>query len=337
MIYKNLEIFNVAELSEGSMGGMRIHRFPLSVEKAFGAQGIRMNRNATGVEIRFRMISDTVKLHLSVEGDGGASAYFYRGSVLSKWQDLSRYIRGGEGNVLTFEKADNPEYFNEITRSGNFPFSPEVIRLIVNGGPLQIVDVEGEIEPPRKEDLPTRTYLAYGSSITHGSNALCTPYMFTNLVGDRFRADVRNLGMAGSALLEHEVADYIAEEGANGKWDFATLCMGINCLSRAEEDIYESVGYMIDKVAGANPRKHIFCISPIFSDADIRGSESPKRWRRIIGELVDKYNSPYVHYINGLALMNGAWGLAGDFVHPSPVGVREIAKNLIAEIEKYIF
>ena len=336
MIYKNLELFNVSDLSEGTNGGMRIHRFPLWVEKAFGAQGTRLNRNAVGVEIRFRMISDKVKLHLSAEGEGSASAYFYRGSVLSKWQDLSRSVRGGEGSVLEFEKADKPEFYEEITRSGGYPYSPEIIRLVFNGGPLQIIDVEGEIEPPRAEDLPKKTYLAYGSSITFGSSALSTPYMFTNLVGDHFKVAVRNLGLAGAALLEHEVADYIAEAGTRGEWDFATLCMGINCLSRAEADIYESVGYMIDKVAGANPDKHIFCISPIFCNVDITGGESPKRWRRIIGELVEKYNSPYVHYINGLDLMDGAWGLSGDFVHPAPVGVRGIAKNLIAELEKFV-
>lgn len=336
MIYKGLELFNVSELSQGSNGGMRIHRFPLSVEKAFGEQGTRINRNSVGVEIRFKMKSDKVKLHLSMEGEGGGSATFYRGSVLSKWQDLSRHIKGGEGSVLEFDKADRPEFFEEITRSGNYPYSPDVIRLVMNGGPLQIVDVEGDIEPPCKEDLPSKTYLAYGSSITFGSSALSTPYMFTNLIGDHFKVAVRNLGMAGSALLEHEVADYIADEGAKGNWDFATLCMGINCLGRAESDIYESVGYMIDKVAGDNPDKHIFCISPIFCCEDIKGSESPKRWRRIIGELVEKYNSPYVHYVNGLSLMDGAWGLSGDFVHPAPIGVRGIAKNLIAEIEKYI-
>ena len=336
MIYKNLEIFNVSELSEGTNGGMRIHRFPISVENAFGDQGKRMNKNATGVEIRFRMISDTVKLRLSMEGASGASAYFYRGSVLSKWQDLSRYISGGEGSELVFEKADNPKFFEEITKSGNYPYSPEVIRLVFNGGPLQIIDVEGEIEPPRKEDLPQKTYLAYGSSITHGSSALSAPYMFTSLVGDHFKVAVRNLGMAGCALVEREVADYIAESGARGEWDFATLCMGINCLSRAEEDIYESVGYMINKVAGANPEKHIFCISPIFSSSDMNGYEGPKRWRRVIADLVEKYNSPYVHYINGLDLMDGAWGLSGDFVHPAPIGVRGIAKNLIAELEKYV-
>ena len=336
MIYKNMELFNVAELSEGENGEMKIHRFPSSAEKAFGAQGLKMSRNATGVEIRFKMISDSVKLHLSMEGESGAGALFYRGSVLSKWQDLSRHVSGGKGSVLTFEKIYSPEIFEEITRSGDYPYSPDVVRRVFGGGPLQIVGVEGEIEPPCKEDLPKKTYLAYGSSITFGSSALSSPYMFTNLVGDHFKMAVRNLGMAGSALVEHEVADFIADIGAKGEWDVATLCMGINCLGRAEEDIYESVGYMIDKVAGANPNKHIFCISPIFCQDDIKGKEAPKKWRRIIGELVEKYNSPYLHYINGLELMDGAWGLSGDFVHPAPIGVRGIAKNLIEIMEKYV-
>jgi hypothetical protein len=34
--------------------------------------------------------------------------------------------------------------------------------------------------------------------------------------------------------------------------------------------------------------------------------------------------------------MDGAWGLSGDFVHPAPIGVRGIAKNLIEIMEKYV-
>ena len=331
MIYKNIELFNVAELTKGDHG-MEIHRFPLSVEKSFGDQGKRMNKNATGVELRFRMISDTVKIRMSI----GSGVYIYHGSVLGGWQEFSRYVAGGEGSEIVIEKMKKPEVYRAITESGDLPFSPEVVRIVCNGGPLQIIDVEGECQPPTEEELPKRTYLAYGSSITHGSLSLTAPSSFTTIVSEHFRTDVRNLGLAGAALMEREVADHIAEMGQQGLWDFATLCMGINCLGLPEEEIRARVSYMIEKIAGTNPHKHIFCISPIFCESDLRASEAPARWRRMIGELVAQYNSDKVHYINGLTLMDGVWGLSGDFVHPAPIGVRAIAQNLIAEMEKYI-
>lgn len=331
MIYKNVEIFNVAELTEGSYG-MQIHRYPTSVEAVFGDQGKRMNKNATGVEIRFRMISDTVKLRLSL----GGTVYVYHGSVLGGWKEFSRQVAGGEGSEIVIERMQHPAVYQAITKAGNHPFSPEVVRIVCNGGPLEIIDVEGECVPPTPEELPKRTYLAYGSSITHGSLSLNAPSSFAFCVGEHFHTDVRNLGLAGSALLEREVADYIADMGKQGKWDFATLCMGANCINIPEEDIYSRVTYMIETVAGANPDKHIFCISPIYCLSDLKGGEAPSRWRRIIGELVEKYNSDKVHYINGLTLLDGAWGLSGDFVHPAPMGVRAIAENLIAYMENYI-
>lgn len=331
MIYKNVEIFNVAELTKGEYG-MQTHRFPTSVEAALSEKGKEVNKSASGVEIRFRMLGDSVKLRLSL----GSNAYLYRGSVLGGWQDFSYQIAGHGGSEIVIERMKNPERYWAVTESGNYPFSPEVVRIVCNNGTLQIIDVEGECEPPSAADLPKRTYLAYGSSITSGSLSLTKPSSFVSMVGEHFRTDVRNLGLAGAALVEKEVADHIAEMGARGEWDFATLCMGINCLTLPDEEIYRRVSYMIETVAGANPDKHIFCISPLYSNVDLNGGPSPGRWRRIIGELVEKYNSDKVHYINGLTLMDGAWGLSGDFVHPAPMGVRAIAENLIAAMEIYI-
>ncbi len=339
MIWKNIEVFNVSEITESEDGnGFTTHRFPSSVEAVLSDQGKRMNVGTTGVELRFKMIGDTVKIHLVADVDEGAvlSAHLYRGSILSGWRDFSQTLFGGEGTVLTVEKAKKDNFLKEVERDGAFPFSSDVVRIVFNGGKIKLIDVEGEVEPPKREDLPRRTYLAYGSSITHGSLSLNLSSSFVSLVGEHFGTDVRNLGLAGSALMEKEVADFIADEGKAGKWDFCTLCMGINCLARSENEIRECVGYMIERVAKANPDKHVFCISPMFSEADMRNSPAPKLWRKIVKEAVKEANSDFVHYVNGLDLIGAPRWLSGDLTHPSPRGVREITKNLIGAMEKYV-
>ncbi|UKI37142.1 MAG: hypothetical protein L6V93_02775 [Clostridiales bacterium] len=61
----------------------------------------------------------------------------------------------------------------DMTKEGNFPFSPSVVRIVFDRGYIELVDVIGDVEPPRAEMLPKKTFLCYGSSITHGSNAIC--------------------------------------------------------------------------------------------------------------------------------------------------------------------
>ena len=105
MIYKNVEIFNVSELTEGQYG-MQTHRLPTSVEAALSEKGKEVNKSASGVEIRFRMLGDSVKLRLSL----GSNAYLYRGSVLGGWQDFSHQIAGHGGSEIVIERS------REITR-----------------------------------------------------------------------------------------------------------------------------------------------------------------------------------------------------------------------------
>ncbi len=65
-------------------------------------------------------------------------------------------------------------------------------------GNFVLYDVAGEMEPPKKEQCPRRTLLAYGSSITHGSNSLDASHSWVWQVAYRLQMDYRNLGMAGS-------------------------------------------------------------------------------------------------------------------------------------------
>lgn len=337
MIYENIELFNVSELTPDGRDGMLMHRFPLSVEQALTDQGKRMNVSATGIEFRFRMLGDRVTLKLRMENEDNIGiAYVYQGSVIRGSMDCTHYIRGDKITEIVIERIADMTNYNAITESGRFPFDPELVRVVLNAGRVRFCGVEGECEPPREADLPARTYLAYGSSITHGSVSLNMPSSFVSLTAQHFRADARNLGMAGSCRLEPEVAHHIAEMGRRGEWDLATLCMGINVLSWEPSKIEERVDYMIRTVADANPEKPVFCISPLYCGSDRKENGLAENWRTIIKRLVKQYNAPNVHYISGLQLLDGSYGLSGDHVHPSPLGVRTIAANLIRAMEPWL-
>lgn len=336
MIYQNIELFNVSELTSDGHGGLLMHRFPLSVEEAFGDQGKRMNIHMTGVEFRFRA-NGPVKLRLKMADPSiVGTLYVYQGSILRDWANAIHRIYGDRITEIVINPPENPEKVRSLQQEGDFPFSHELTRLVFNSGRAILYDIEGDCEPPHPEDTPKRTYLAYGSSITHGSSALIAPYTYPFVTAENLDMDLRNLGMAGSCHMEPEVADHIAEMGRRGEWDVATLCMGINVASWELPKIEERVDYMIRTIADANPEKHVFCISPMFSGIDINGENKLNVWREAIDRLVAAHHSPFVHYVNGLSLLDSARGLSADRVHPSPRGARQIAANLTAEMRKFV-
>ena len=334
MIFENIDFHNVSELTDNGDGGYTLHRFPLSVEADLSDGGKNANKVSTGVEFRFCMLSDTVTLKLKYIGKA-TKVTVYRGGVIGSWDEISMPIIGGEINSIVIKKKRSEE-IKAINSAASYGFSHEVVRVVCNSATLVFYGVEGDVTPPTCEQLPSKTYLAYGSSITHGSNAVAIPASFAFRVAEHFRVDYYNLGLAGSARLEPSVVDHIADMGIDGKWDFATICMGINILSMEPDEFRHRVNYMVNTVTAKNPEKHVFFISPIFCHDDMKGSPRPALWREIIEDEVNKCAASNAHYINGLDLMGGAYGLSCDLVHPSPMGIDEITSTLIKEISKYV-
>lgn len=338
MIFQNIDFHNVSELTRDELGGYVMHRFPLEVEETLSDGGKRANKDNTGVELRFKLVSDSVKLKLRLDAPStsATTVYIYRGGIVGKWQECVTSIVGGDTKELVISKEPNIDMLWKITKSASFGFSPEVVRIVLEPSALRFVSIEGDVTPPQNNDVPNRTYLAYGSSITHGSTSLVIPYSYVSRIGEYFRVDTRNLGYAGNARLEPAVAEGIAAMGERGEWNFASLCMGINILDIECSDFEKRAKNMIKTVAERNPEKHIFCVSPFYCNADMNGSAKPRQFRDIVCRIVSEYASPYVHYIDGSKILDGPWGLSGDFVHPSPIGVKAIADGLIKEISKYI-
>ena len=335
MIWKNAELHGVSELTPNNDGGYVMHRLPVCVEEHLSTElGKKKNVGSTGVEIRFRVKSGAAKVTLAlrsiVEDQKFAEAYLWYGGLCSTW-DRHRKEITREKTVIEILPPNSPEYAKQIHEEHNIPYAYDLVRLILPTYGFEIYDIEGDIEPPQECDVPSRKLLTYGSSITHGSTAIVTPYTWNFRLAENIDADLLNCGFAGSARMEKEVADHIATLD----FDVATIEMGINVLGTySNEEFYSKCKYFVEKVATSHPQSEIFAIDVFFCRADIHDDNPNLRdFRAIIKRITEELDLPNVHYVRGTEILTSSCGLSGDLVHPNPRGVEEMAANMTARVK----
>ena len=344
MNWKNVEIHNIAEIIDNGDGSISWKRVPSNVHDAMEIE-IKEKTvfNSTGVELRFVLNGDCAKIKMCAYTDDPNTSYafhVYRGDIQGGWQDheVHKHVNR-DVQEYVIEKSGNISQLKEMTERCGYDWDCEVIRIIFDGGRYKIYDIEGDIEPPKQEQCPAKTLLTYGSSITHGSNALDSSHAWPAVLAHNLNMDVRNLGFAGSCALEPEMAEYIAAEGDAGKWDMAILELGINVIWWDTEKIHSRVENIIQQVAGRNPDKPVFVISPFYhcgEDFTQGEQERTDGWRNIIEETVEKLNYSNVVYINGLELLGHMSFISADMVHPNIYGVQQIAERLTKRISEYL-
>lgn len=341
MIYKNAQLYNVSDIDTDSKdGGVTWYRMPKKLMDKFEApNGKHMNVFSTGVEIRFVINSGTAVVRMQSILDENINACFhvYRGGIQGGYPDHENNTH--VPNVPTdfvFGKPGNIDTLREVAKAAGDSFDPEVVRIIFDRGAYKILDISGDIAPPSKEQMPEKTLLCYGSSITHGSNSIDTSHTWASLLAHSLDMDLRNLGMAGSCYMEPEIIDYIASEGERGAWDMAIMELGINVLFWEESKIRERVENAVSEVAGRNKDKKIYIISPFYCGDEYHGKKEPDTWRRIIKETVDRLAFSNVTLINGLELLGDMTLLSADEIHPSIYGVQQIADRLTDIVKRDI-
>lgn len=336
MLYKNIEIYNIEELIYNQDGSVSWLRIPKNVYDSpeIGEQGRNMARNSTGVELRFVIKGEKVILRLSAEATG--RFHIYRGGVQGGWYDheVDKNI-GSEPTDFIIERSQSPKRVKIINDKSGYDWDSEVIRVIFDQGFIRLHDVIGDVEPPASSQCPRKTILCYGSSITHGSNALDMSHSWASLLAHHLNMDVRNLGMAGSCAMEPEFAEYIATEGEKENWNVAILELGINVLDWDEEKILSRAGNMIGATAGRNPDKPVFVISPFYYGGEkLDNDTGGVKWRRLLERIVNELNYSNVKYINGMDILDNISYMSADEVHPNIYGVIKIFEELYSIISE---
>lgn len=328
MEFDNIVFHNVEEL-EKTQKGYLPRRIRGEIRDRI-SEGIRENIFATGVELRFTMPEGSADLILRADMvPESATAHIFFGSFQGGWDQSSKNIYDTETRIhIEYPEERRMNTLRELTKKQHLPFAPEVVRVVLPYVPCYYVGIEGVVEPPKPEQLPRETYLAYGSSITHGSLGLIQPDSYVFRISQLLGCDYLNLGFAGRALMEEEMAEYIV---SRKDWSFASVEMGVNAVERRKGITLEEFERRIDrftKVLAADPRP-VFATSIFgFNDIDQERAEDMRR-------IVRKYASERLIYTDGLQILNNPCYISADLVHPSVQGQQQIAERWSRVMKEY--
>jgi len=322
MIYDGMLFHNVEDMIPVE-DGLRLCRVPPLVREKLNP-GARDNTafHCSGVEIRFRMLSEEVKVYLRTDDDTEAlPALIYYGPFQGTWTQSARTIGKGR-SCVDVKKPQNIAYLHAAQQGREKLFDPDMVRIVLPYSACVYMGVEGRVEPPHAGDATPRRCLSYGSSITHGSLALGAHQSYAFMLARSLGCDSINLGFAGTCHLEKDMAEYIV---SRRDWDVATLEMGINMLSRFTEEEFARRVRDFVAVMAADGR-------PVYATSLFGFMGENEKKGEAFREIVRRETAGKLPFIDGLDLMGDNTLLAEDLVHPSVEGHRMIAQRWSAFI-----
>jgi lysophospholipase L1-like esterase len=342
IIHENLEFHNVTDLETiPNQPGKVLARFPRDVRDSLGhlhqVEGRFVSSVSTGCEIRF--VTDSSAFLLSM------SARECSGTIILFLGDIFHSIQTLEQGKITTLKISRPERLSlvkdEMTRSSRF--SPQVWRILIgrsydpSGNFSAIfhgIDPMGStIRPPKPEEKPQLRWLAYGSSITHGSGATHHHLSYVQQTANLSGIDVMNKGIGGNCFAEASIIDFLIRRV---EWDIATFEIGVNMRELVTPEQYEEkLHFLLDSLATSDTKKPVVLIT-------ILPNWSSKRWirkysdvtrkeesfNRIMIKLYKEYKKNNIALVEGKNLLVSPHNLTSDLIHPSDYGHSQIARNL---------
>lgn len=337
-LLENVELFNAGEL-EDYHGGFILRRYPDRLSRFLSSEGADMSKQSTGCEIRFvKTERGKIRVNISTENEG-TYILLYRGDRLEAGYSVDKR-RSIVINDNPCDKIKNPDFFSRDS------FSKDVIRLVLQGDYVSLDSIETygrKIRRPRPDEVPQKTILAYGSSITHGARSGNTQLTYASFAGQLLGAQVLNKGLAGSCLCENEVADYFAE---NIKYDMFVFEHGTNMYAYGMSENYGIDGtvkfirergeYMLSRMLEKNPDKPIFLIMPLRPETAYEKPSDYEAIARAVSEMHKNAASDKCILITAEELESKTSVVTADLIHPSPEGHAVMGFNLAEIIKKHI-
>jgi len=336
---------NVVEAEPAPTGGHYLRRFPRAIRAALSPLGCMVSEESAGVEIRFVTEGHGFCLTLGAEPsslnpaeNNSLDVFIFRGDFFH----ARRQIEAGRANHIVINDIGGAlsERLGRLAPAAfaGRRFSPEVWRVLIGRFPASLIELSTHGKPcraPYPEELPTRRWLAYGSSITNGAGASAHPLSYIYQAAHLIGVDVFNQGLSGSCRCEAEVADYFA---SREDWDLITLELGVNMRGEfTPEEFEQRAEHLVRTVRKAHPTKPIALIS-IYPNADttlytsypetlntLRQSAFDKALERIAAESC-------AHLIKGDKILRNFGNLTTDLIHPSDYGHIEMGRNLAAHL-----
>lgn len=341
LIHDQIAFHNVEELEIiPGCSGLRLQRFPAAVRDALGFKthyrGRFFSHRVTGCELRFVTEGKFLRLMLSAL-DADAEVIIYRG-------DLAHSRHSLKSGVMSTLFLEEPPFFEQVDSATlrQHRFAPQVWRISFNQDAVILyhhLDSYGqEVRPPKPDELPLKTWLAYGSSITFGGNALFAPNAYVQRAALLLGVDVLNKGLPGSCMCETKMAEYLA----SATWDFATLELGVNMTDHATTEEFKQLACaLIDTIHGSNPSRLIFAIdiypnrADFLLDREHLSARNNAPFREVIRHHIAAKNHPMLHHIPADSILREIAGLNADLLHPSDEGHISMGEHLADSLSSY--
>lgn len=331
-----VEFYNVGDLEAiPGIGENGLVRVPMKVRNLLNEKARYVGMDSIGTEIRYVTDATNIDIYISMqksESIGNGTIRIYKGNFL--YQTLS--IQPGITNFFRVTPPPNFQVVND-TMLNQGGFSPNVWRIVCNRSTIVIhgIDTHGhEIRPPKKEELPSLNWIAYGSSIT---NSHLDGYV--HVAASRLKMQVQNMGFSGCCHIEKELVDYMVKERS---FDFITCELGVNMLQNYTPDEFnERVSYLISSLKQINKPAIIITPFPHRKSMEYTAlidvySERNSEFNRILVDQVNSANSEKIHVIQGSDILDDLNGLSGDLTHPTTYGHAIMGINLANYIKKIL-
>lgn len=256
---EQVELFNVGNV-EKTMFGYALERLPREVYKDVSCYGSMVATMSSGCEIRFvrEDPNSWVRVTLFAEmSQGYVPVVLMRGEHVEKVHMLppSQYYTI-EVSPHPYDTTENPEFFKTDC------FDKSVIRLVLGSARINVCQIESygkTIRPPKAEEIPQKTILAYGSSVTNGAHGLLGTSFYVSVTARILKAQVLNKGMGGSCLKEPCLVDWITSLPN----DYFIFEPGTNMYGEYENDeIYKRAMYVLEQYYRKHPGQYVFLLEP---------------------------------------------------------------------------
>lgn len=334
--------------------GVTIYRLPAGTRGQLSEEGARQMTHVRSSEIRF-VLNEGAKLEdvvIHLKSTRNTNVQFYRGEELCGRIVGLRSTKNAEPYVPPSQRNINSKYPDQAVETALRPaklrlpakaaegserpkpakrFPEQVCRILLEGGVITLTGIDGDIRPPRPEELPP-VLVSYGTSISQGARASKPDRSFAALTAAALGYSLRNLGCSGNAFCEKEMADYLATQPG----DLFLFEISVNMIGTGYtvEEFRKRATYLIDTVAAAHPRAPVVCISilPYGADKVNQNAVRPREFRIALEEICKASKHKKVHFVDGKQLLSFE-GLAKDNIHPTDQGHAEIASKLTLRIQ----
>lgn len=305
-------------------------RMPEAVARTVSDNVYELHARTAGGRVRFKTNSKSIAIHIEMISVAKTPTFPLTGSG-----GLDMYVRHEDGD--RYAKTFVPPYDMTKGYESLFEFPTSEIREITINLPLysQVSDLQIGLDrdadvyeaEPYRLDKPV---VFYGSSITQGAAASRPGNCYTSIVCRNLNIDYINLGFAGSAKAEIEMAEYIRD------LDMAAFVYDYDHNAKSSDYLQETHERMFKIVREANPTLPIIMMTRPRFDM----SEIDKKRRGIIYATYENAKAAgdeNVYFLDGPTLMKFArYDCMVDGTHPNDLGFFSMAQAVGETLAKIL-